>query len=181
MNGYLSVINQTVAALMTFFVAMLLYPDVQKKAQDELDSVIGRERLPTFDDRPRLPFIDAMCKETLRWHPVTPLSAFSPIPVEDSEWCDIACVTSSLAGIPHAATKDNVYAGFFIPKGEPDALMNLPGFRPRILSRRVGDRKCMVSHILQAPYGLEVENFSGLCYTTLSCIPSQIYSNRRDS
>jgi len=55
---------------------MLLYPDMQKKAQVELDSVIGRERLPTFNDRPYLPFIDAVCKEVLRWYPVTPLGAF---------------------------------------------------------------------------------------------------------
>ena len=54
---------------------MLLYPDIQKKAQDELDSVTERERLPTFDDRPRLPFIDAICKEVLRWRPVTPVGA----------------------------------------------------------------------------------------------------------
>jgi cytochrome P450 len=57
----------------SFFVAMILWPDVQKKAQDELDSVIGRDRLPTFEDRPMLPFIDAVCKETLRWRPVSPV------------------------------------------------------------------------------------------------------------
>jgi len=51
---------------------MLLFPDIQKKAQDELDSVIGRDRLPTFEDRPRLPFVDAVCKEVLRWNPVVP-------------------------------------------------------------------------------------------------------------
>ena len=55
---------------------MLLYPDIQRKAQDELDVVTGRERLPTFEDRPRLPFIDAVCKEVLRWRPATPLGAF---------------------------------------------------------------------------------------------------------
>ncbi len=58
---------------MSFFVAILLYPDIQKKGRDELDSAIGRERLPSFEDRPRLPFIGAVCKEILRWRPVTPL------------------------------------------------------------------------------------------------------------
>ena len=57
----------------SFCVAMILWPDIQKKAQDELDSVIGRDRLPTFEDRPRLPFVDAVYKETMRWRPVTPL------------------------------------------------------------------------------------------------------------
>jgi len=50
---------------------MLLYPDTQKKAQIELDSVIGRERLPVFEDCPRLPSMDAACKEGLRWRLVT--------------------------------------------------------------------------------------------------------------
>ncbi len=59
-----------------FLVAMLLHPDIQKRAQAELDSVTGRERLPTFDDRPRLPFVDAVCKEILRWHPITPAGVF---------------------------------------------------------------------------------------------------------
>jgi cytochrome P450 len=76
MDGSLSIIYQTVAALMSLFVATLLRPDIQKKAQDELDLVIGRERLPTFEDRPMLPFTDAVCRETLRWHPITPLGAF---------------------------------------------------------------------------------------------------------
>jgi hypothetical protein len=62
----------------SFFVAMLLFPDVQKKAQDELDSVIGRDRLPTFEDRLRLPFVDAVCKETLRWRPVGPVGRVIP-------------------------------------------------------------------------------------------------------
>jgi cytochrome P450 len=61
---------------MSLLVATLLRPDIQKKAQNELDLVIGRERLPTFEDRLMLPFIDAVCRETLRWHPVTPLGAF---------------------------------------------------------------------------------------------------------
>ena len=47
--------------------AMLLYPDVQKKAQAELDNVLGPDRLPEFDDRESLPYVDAICKETHRW------------------------------------------------------------------------------------------------------------------
>jgi cytochrome P450 len=61
---------------MTFVVAVLVRPDIQTKAQDQLDAITGRERLPTFEDRPRLPFIDAVCKEVLRWRPVTPLGKF---------------------------------------------------------------------------------------------------------
>lgn len=52
---------------------MLLYPDIQKEAQAELDRVIGKDRLPNFSDREHLPYIDALVKETLRWNPVVPL------------------------------------------------------------------------------------------------------------
>ena len=58
---------------MVFVVAVLLRPEVQTVAQKELDAVTRRERLPTFEDRLNLPFIDAICKEVIRWEPVTPL------------------------------------------------------------------------------------------------------------
>ena len=66
---------------------------MQKRAQGEIDRVIGRERLPGFSDRSRLPYVDAMCKELLRWRLVLPL------------------------GVAHATTEDDVYKGYFIPKG----------------------------------------------------------------
>jgi hypothetical protein len=47
-------------------------------AQKELDAVTRRERLPTFEDRLNLPFIDAICKEVIRWEPVTPLGELLP-------------------------------------------------------------------------------------------------------
>ena len=58
---------------MSFFVAALLRPDIQTTAQEELDAVTRRERLPTFEDRLKLPFVDAICKEVIRWRPVVPL------------------------------------------------------------------------------------------------------------
>ncbi|KAI0302455.1 cytochrome P450 [Multifurca ochricompacta] len=85
--------DTSVASMMSLFLAFLLRPDVQRKAQEDIDAVTGRERLPTFEDRPKLPFVDAICKEVSRWMPVAPLH------------------------IPHAATQDGVYEGFFIPKG----------------------------------------------------------------
>lgn len=84
---------QTVSALSCFFLAMTLYPDVQRKAQEELDRVLGPNRLPTFEDRDNLPYIEALVKETLRWHPVAP------------------------TGIPHLCTEDDLYNGYLIPKG----------------------------------------------------------------
>ena len=56
-----------------FFLALTLFPQVQRRAQAEIDAVVGRDRLPTFDDRPRLPYIEALCKELMRWQLVTPM------------------------------------------------------------------------------------------------------------
>ena len=76
-----------------FFLAMALYPEAQKKAQAELDRVIGPSRLPDFSDRDSLPYVHALVKEVLRWHVGTPTS------------------------LPHASIQDDVYNGYFIPKG----------------------------------------------------------------
>lgn len=52
---------------------MTLYPEVQRKAQAEIDRVIGNSRLPDYADQDELPYVDAVLKEVLRWHPVAPL------------------------------------------------------------------------------------------------------------
>ena len=52
---------------------MCLYPDVLRKAQAEIDAVVGQDRMPTFADRPRLPYIQAIVKEVLRWRAPAPL------------------------------------------------------------------------------------------------------------
>ena len=57
---------KTVSALGSFFLAMLLYPDIQRKAQIEVDRVVGRDRLPDFSDEPSLPYVTALVKEVLR-------------------------------------------------------------------------------------------------------------------
>ena len=72
---------------------MAMSPEVRKKAQDELEMVVGRERLPTFEDQSNLPYLRAIFLECVRWLPVTPL------------------------GIPHGLTADDYYNGYFIPKG----------------------------------------------------------------
>ena len=66
---------------------MAMNPGVQKKVQEELDAVVGRNRLPTFGDREALRYVDAVLKETIRWHP--------PVPI----------------GIAHRAMEDEYYDG----------------------------------------------------------------------
>ncbi|CAL1703237.1 unnamed protein product [Somion occarium] len=66
-------VDTSAPTLQLFFYAMLTYPEIQTKAHAELDRVVGPSRLPTMDDRPNLPYVEAILKEVLRWKPVTPL------------------------------------------------------------------------------------------------------------
>lgn len=52
---------------------MALYPEVQRAAHAEIDAVLGDSRLPDFSDEDELPYVNAVLKEVLRWHPVAPL------------------------------------------------------------------------------------------------------------
>ncbi|KAG6371203.1 cytochrome P450 [Boletus reticuloceps] len=92
-TAFLAASETSNSVLMTFFLMMVLNPAVQEKAQAQIDAVVGRDRLPTMDDRPLLPLIDAIFRETLRYSPILPLSA------------------------PHAAVDDDMYSGYHIPKG----------------------------------------------------------------
>ncbi|KAF8578222.1 cytochrome P450 [Ramaria rubella] len=83
----------TASSIHSFLLAMIMYPDVQRKAQVELDNVVGQERLPQFSDRPHLPYINAIVKEVFRWFPVAPTA------------------------LPHVTTEDDVYEGYSIPAG----------------------------------------------------------------
>ena len=65
--------TQSNAALMTFFLMMVVNQGAQEKAQAEIDAVMGKDRLPTIEDRPLLPYLDAIFRETLRYSPVAPL------------------------------------------------------------------------------------------------------------
>ncbi|KAJ7817730.1 cytochrome P450 [Mycena leptocephala] len=64
--------STTASQLEAFFLAMSVYPDVQAAAQRELDRVLGPDRLPDVSDRPNLPYMNAVCKEVLRWHNAAP-------------------------------------------------------------------------------------------------------------
>lgn len=58
--------RKTVCAIQNFLLAMMLYPDTQRKAQTELDSVVGYNRLPDFSDVDALPYVNALVSEVLR-------------------------------------------------------------------------------------------------------------------
>ncbi|OAX33955.1 cytochrome P450 [Rhizopogon vinicolor AM-OR11-026] len=92
-NAIVGAYETTSSSMMVFLLAMVLYPHVQERAQAEINSVIGKEHLPTFEDRASLPYIDAILREVLRWEPIVPL------------------------GVPHATSSEDSYNGYFIPKG----------------------------------------------------------------
>jgi hypothetical protein len=64
---------QIMSVLGTFILGMILYPDVQRRAQASIDAVVGNSRLPCFSDKDAIPYVDALVYETLRWNPVAPL------------------------------------------------------------------------------------------------------------
>ena len=68
-------IPKTSASIKSFLLAATLHPEVVRLAQQELDEVLGGERLPDFSDKPQLPYISAIVKEVLRWRPSSPLGA----------------------------------------------------------------------------------------------------------
>jgi len=85
--------DTTSGTLMWWTLAMVAFPEVQHRAQAEIDVMVGRARLPTFADAPQLPYVRAIIKEVLRWRPV------------------------SERGLPHEVAEDDWYEGMLIPKG----------------------------------------------------------------
>lgn len=67
---YVAGTDTTSHSIRWFFLAMLLHPEVQEKAQEEIKRVIGTTRMPTHADRKSLPYVNAVVDETLRWEPV---------------------------------------------------------------------------------------------------------------
>ncbi|KAG1865919.1 cytochrome P450 [Suillus subalutaceus] len=91
---------KTASTLHSFVLAMLLHPDVQSRANN----------VPSFEHKPFLPYIEAICREVLRWQPIVPL------------------------GLPHMTSQDDVYEGYLIPKGtDRISVRNLK--TPRAISR----------------------------------------------
>lgn len=62
--------DTTSAQLLTLILAFALYPNVQKKAQAEIDALCGTERSPIWTDFKQLPYINSIIKEGMRWRPV---------------------------------------------------------------------------------------------------------------
>ncbi|KAI6120009.1 cytochrome P450 [Pisolithus croceorrhizus] len=90
---YLAASETTSSTLKVLVLAMILNPGIQDKVHAELDAVVGKGVLPRFEDRERLPYLQATMYEVMRWNPAVPL------------------------GVPHATTADDIVDGYHIPKG----------------------------------------------------------------
>ncbi|KIK61824.1 hypothetical protein GYMLUDRAFT_260831 [Collybiopsis luxurians FD-317 M1] len=91
--SFLAAADTTMASISSFLLCMCLNPEAQRKGQEELDRIVGRDRLPTFKDRRSLPYAEAIYQEVMRLHPPLPLS------------------------LSHTSIEDDMYHGYFIPKG----------------------------------------------------------------
>ncbi|KZT05788.1 cytochrome P450 [Laetiporus sulphureus 93-53] len=136
--------GSSLAMLSSFILMMVCHPDIQRKAQAEIDKVTGGTRLPTHADQDKLPYVECVIKELHRYNPVAPF-------------------------VPHSVMQDDEYRGFRIPKGawvgantwgilhdpaihpeperfNPDRFMddekNIPQRDPREFSFGLGRRRC---------------------------------------
>ncbi len=85
--------DTTSSIIIAFMHALTKWPEVQKKAQKQIDDVVGEDRSPTFEDYENLPYVVACVKEAMRWRPVVPL------------------------GFPHLLSEDDTVDGMLLPKG----------------------------------------------------------------
>ncbi|EXJ76362.1 uncharacterized protein A1O5_00870 [Cladophialophora psammophila CBS 110553] len=86
-------VDTTTSSTLSFVLAMCVFPGAQKKAQEEINRVVGDHRMPEWSDEASLPYVAALVSEVLRWRSVT-----------------------ILGGIPHSPIQDDDYRGYFIPK-----------------------------------------------------------------
>ncbi|CAE6475654.1 unnamed protein product [Rhizoctonia solani] len=84
--------QQSTLAMLWFVVAMAMYPDIQEKAQQEIDQIVGTDRLPNAEDRPSLRYVERLLTE-------------------------IKLMLLPSRGVPHVCTEENEYRGYRIPKG----------------------------------------------------------------
>ncbi|KAH8885882.1 cytochrome p450 monooxygenase [Thozetella sp. PMI_491] len=85
--------DTTASTLYGFILALLVWPEIQRKAQEEIDRVVGPDRLPVIEDYENLPYIRCCIKESLRWMPTV------------------------ILGVPHSVLKEDNYMGYRIPEG----------------------------------------------------------------
>ncbi|KAG1826697.1 cytochrome P450 [Suillus variegatus] len=110
LTGYMVGMDTSAAALQIFLLTMVLYPDVQARARAEIDQAVKHDKMPCLDERASMPYLDAILRdgpEMVSYR--SPRLFRSNIALFE---CSTTCT-----GIPHATSNDDVYDGYFIPKG----------------------------------------------------------------
>ncbi|KAG8220285.1 cytochrome P450 [Butyriboletus roseoflavus] len=91
---------------------MFMFPEKQKRAQEELDRVVGPDRLLAFEDRPSLPYTEAIISECFRWHPTSPAGESMATLLDSTR-------IERWRGVAHYTTEDDIFEDYYIPKGRP--------------------------------------------------------------
>ncbi len=98
--------------LLSFVLAMVHYPDVQRKAQSEIDAKLSGV-LPTVKDRLNtLPYVDAILSECYRWAPPGHLGSGS-----FSTFFSLPNLSVLSSGLPHCLSQDDSIDGYLLPRG----------------------------------------------------------------
>lgn len=158
---------------MTFTLVMVENPHVWKRAQADIDAVVGTDRLPEFDDRPSLPYIDAIIREVIRWRPALPLGTV---------WKQASFSTAPdyPQGGPHSLTRSDVYDGYYIPKG----MLHMSAVSPVILNVLPGAIVLQNVWYAHAPASVSAGRFIvpvGQCHATKLGILMQTNTCQRGS
>ncbi|ETW75662.1 cytochrome P450 monooxygenase 5 [Heterobasidion irregulare TC 32-1] len=100
---YAGAADTTVSALLSFVMLMALHPNVQRRAQEEIDSSVGHGQPPTLADTRHLEYLTCVMKEVLRFAPVGPLGSLN-------------CVDPCQSALAHKVSRNDEYRGYLIPK-----------------------------------------------------------------
>jgi hypothetical protein len=162
--------DTTVITLTIFTLVMIKFKHVQRKAQEEIDRVVGKDRLPNFEDREKLPYINALVKEITRWWPIAPMG-FPHTTTEDVEYNGIQIRKGAflLPAVWWFMHDPDVYADpesfepnrFLQPRNEPDPTTETFGYGRRICPGRFFADSSTYLNIVQSLAVFDITNAMG--------------------
>ncbi|KAJ7759149.1 cytochrome P450 [Mycena metata] len=153
LSMYAGAVDTTIASVDTFLVAMMLNPDIQLKAQKELDNVLGSGRLPIHADRTSLPYVEAILTEVLRWNPPVPLTSRKL--ASDVDYSDYI--------LPGGAS---VVANIWAMNHDPELFSDPQEFQPERFIGPTGREAIRLVH--QATFGFGIRVCPGQHFATSS-------------
>ncbi|KAM7483115.1 hypothetical protein LguiB_007698 [Lonicera macranthoides] len=139
--------TDTVAILLEWTIArMILHPDIQARAQAEIDNVVGSTRSVSDSDLPNLPYLQAIVKETLRVHPPGPLLSWARLSIHDTRVGDhfIPAGTTAMVNM-WAITHDGTFWAQpekFMPERFLEEEVSIMGSDLRLAPFGAGRRVC---------------------------------------